>query len=162
MHHINDPNKVRTAILTLSDTRTKSDDKSGQLIKTLLEINHEITAYRIITDDAQLLSSVIQDWVEKSSIDAIICNGGTGMSKRDITYNTVANMLEKEMHGFGEQFRQQSFTEVGTRGLLGNAIAGSIGDTAIFALPGSANAVSLAMNKLILPLLPHFIGELRK
>lgn len=130
--------------------------------KIFLEINHEISAYRIITDDTHLLSSVIQEWVENSSIDAIVCNGGTGMSKRDITYNTVANMLEKEMHGFGEQFRQQSFTEVGPRGLLGNAIAGSIGTTAIFALPGSSNAVSLAMNELILPILPHFVGELRK
>src|SRR5699024_7264742 len=95
-------------------------------------------------------------------IDAIITNGGTGISSRDSTYEVVTSMLEKRLDGFGELFRMLSWEEIGAAAMLSRAVAGSTGSTAIFCLPGSSNAVRLAMEKLIGPELGHVIHELRK
>ncbi len=162
MHHSTDLNKVCVAVLTLSDTRNKEEDTSGQYIQATLSTQHIVSSYQLIPDDADQLTSVLNEWSENPKIHAIICNGGTGMSKRDITYATISALIEKEMFGFGEAFRHKSFQAVGARGMLSNAIAGVYKDTAIFALPGSVNAVTLALDELIMPILTHFVGELHK
>ncbi|SDI74113.1 MogA/MoaB family molybdenum cofactor biosynthesis protein [Natribacillus halophilus] len=163
MHHERDASSVRAGILTMSDTRTKDDDKSGALICSYLEgHNHDISEYRVIKDDRDAIQSVLADWTSDDDLDVIITNGGTGISAKDVTHQVVAGMLEKEIEGFGELFRMKSYEEIGAKAMLSRALAGVIAQTAVYVLPGSSNAVRLGMNKLILPVLPHVVGELRK
>jgi molybdenum cofactor biosynthesis protein B len=157
--------KIQSAVLTISDTRDYKTDKSGQLIKSLLaEENVEIRdeAYKIVKDEPQAIQTQIEEWL-KSDVDVIITTGGTGISPRDITIETVRPLFTKEIEGFGELFRYLSYTEdVGTKALLSRAIAGSVNDKLIFCLPGSSGAVKLALNKLIKPELNHLVHELTK
>jgi molybdenum cofactor biosynthesis protein B len=157
--------KIQSAVLTISDTRDYKTDKSGQLIKSLLaEENVEVRdeAYKIVKDEPQAIKSQIEEWL-KSDVDVIITTGGTGISPRDITIETVRPLFTKEIEGFGELFRYLSYTEdVGTKALLSRAIAGTVNDKLIFCLPGSSGAVKLALNKLIKPELNHLVHELTK
>jgi molybdopterin adenylyltransferase len=95
-------------------------------------------------------------------VDAILVNGGTGISSRDTTYEAVTRLLEKRLDGFGELFRMLSFAEIGSRALASRAVAGVHGKTLVFSMPGSTKAVRLAMEKLIVPELGHLVGELQK
>ncbi|MBF7016437.1 MogA/MoaB family molybdenum cofactor biosynthesis protein [Staphylococcus durrellii] len=157
--------KIQSAVLTISDTRDYKTDKSGQLIKSLLsEENVEVgeEAYKIVKDEPQAIKSQIELWL-KSDVDVIITTGGTGISPRDITIETVRPLFTKEIEGFGELFRYLSYTEdVGTKALLSRAIAGTVNDKLMFCLPGSSGAVKLALNKLIKPELNHLVHELTK
>jgi molybdenum cofactor biosynthesis protein B len=157
--------KIQSAVLTISDTRDYMTDKSGQLIKSLLaEENVEVgeEAYKIVKDEPQAINSQIEQWL-KSDVDVIITTGGTGISPRDITIETIRPLFTKEIEGFGELFRYLSYTEdVGTKALLSRAIAGTVNDKLIFCLPGSSGAVTLALNKLIKPELNHLVHELTK
>lgn len=157
--------KIQSAVLTISDTRDYKTDKSGQLIKSLLaEENVEVRdeAYKIVKDEPQAIKTQIEEWL-KSDVDVIITTGGTGISPRDITIETVRPLFTKEIEGFGELFRYLSYTEdVGTKALLSRAIAGTVKDKLIFCLPGSSGAVKLALNKLIKPELNHLVHELTK
>jgi molybdenum cofactor biosynthesis protein B len=157
--------KIQSAVLTISDTRDYKTDKSGQLIKSLLaEENVEVRdeAYKIVKDEPRAIQTQIEEWL-KSDVDVIITTGGTGISPRDITIETVRPLFTKEIEGFGELFRYLSYTEdVGTKALLSRAIAGTVNDKLIFCLPGSSGAVKLALNKLIKPELNHLVHELTK
>ena len=113
-------------------------------------------------DDPDRIREQLVAWAADPGIDAIITNGGTGISSRDSTYEVVASMLDKRLDGFGELFRMLSWQEVGAAAMLSRAVGGSVGSTALFCLPGSSNAVRLAMEKLIGPELGHVIHELRK
>lgn len=158
------PKSVRCMVITVSDTRTEDTDKSGKLMKTLLEENgHEIVKYEIVKDEQIPIKAAILKGCEDSQVEAVLINGGTGIAKRDVTIETVQQIIEKEMVGFGELFRMLSYTEdIGSAAILSRAIAGVAMDTAIFSTPGSSGAVKLAMNKLILPELAHVIREIRK
>ncbi|WP_332634163.1 MogA/MoaB family molybdenum cofactor biosynthesis protein [Halalkalibacter flavus] len=163
MHNINTSKSINVAILTISDTRNKEDDRSGQTIHSLLQSkNHTIVEYQIVKDELHIIQDVVQTWTENNEIQAIILNGGTGFSPRDVTYEAVSQTLDKQMDGFGELFRMLSYEEIGPKALFSRAVAGSKQSTAIYALPGSTNAVKLAMEKLILPTMPHFAEELVK
>ncbi len=155
---------IKVAVLTLSDTRTKADDKSGKLIcDKLVEAGHQVEAYEICADEAQYIEKQLSVWLSNSSIQAMIFTGGTGIGARDITVETVSPYFTKQMDGFGELFRFLSYTEdVGSKALLSSATAGGIGLQAVFLLPGSSKAVALAMDKLIIPELPHIVHELGK
>lgn len=157
--------KIQVAVLTISDTRDYKSDKSGQLIKALLaEKNVEVgeAAYKIVKDEPQAIKSQIEQWLN-ADIDVIITTGGTGISPRDITIETLRPLFSKEIEGFGELFRYLSYTEdVGTKALLSRAIAGTVNDKLVFCLPGSSGAVKLALNKLIKPELNHLVHELTK
>jgi molybdenum cofactor biosynthesis protein B len=100
--------------------------------------------------------------VTRTDVDAIITNGGTGIAPRDTTYDVVVGLLDKRLDGFGELFRMLSFQEIGAAAMLSRAVAGVCQGRAVFTLPGSSNAVRLAMDRLILPELAHVIFELRK
>ncbi len=158
------PKSVKCKIITVSDTRTIESDKSGQLMKTLLEENgHVVADYEIVKDTASEIHNAILAGVGNSDIDCILTNGGTGIAKRDVTIETVKALLEKELVGFGEIFRYLSYAEdIGSSAIFSRAIAGVIDNTAIFSTPGSSGAVKLAMHKLILPELGHAIREIRK
>jgi molybdopterin adenylyltransferase len=155
---------VRCKIITVSDTRNKETDKSGQLMKELLEsAGHKIIDYVIVKDEADSISLEVLKGCENDQIDVILTNGGTGIAKRDVTIETVRRLFEKEISGFGELFRLLSYQEdIGSAAILSRAIAGVINDKAVFSTPGSTGAVRLAMNKLILPELGHVVKELQK
>ena len=154
---------ARCAIVTLSDTRTPDTDTSGKRIRSLLEsANHSILHYHLIADDPQTLRSLLGDLLSRTDIDAIITNGGTGISRRDTTIEAVQSLLTQPLPGFGELFRMLSYQEIGSGALLSRALAGVASGKLLFSLPGSTNAVHLAMTKLILPELKHLLHELKK
>lgn len=162
-HRASAPKEVTCAVLTISDTRSKDDDRSGQLIREHLSYrNHSVAAYEIVKDDAAQITNTLTSWIMDDSIEAIITNGGTGISGRDVTYNAITTLFDKELPGFGELFRMLSWDEVGPAAMLSRAAAGVAGGTVIFSTPGSSNAVKLAMEKLIGPEVGHIVHELTK
>ncbi len=162
-HRQQSPDSARVAVLTMSDTRDRDEDRSGQLIREMLGWRGlDVAGYEIVPDDPERIRGQIAAWADDPDIDAIITNGGTGISSRDSTYEVVTSMIDKRLDGFGELFRMLSWHEIGAAAMLSRAVAGSIGSTALFCLPGSSNAVRLAMEKLIGPELGHVIHELRK
>lgn len=155
---------VNCKVITVSDTRNKETDKSGQLMMELLEsAGHKIVDYVIVKDEAGPIQAEVLKGCEDVRIDVVLTNGGTGIAKRDVTIETVRTLFQKEISGFGELFRLLSYQEdIGSAAILSRAIAGVIHDKAVFSTPGSTGAVRLAMNKLILPELGHVVKELKK
>ncbi|RTE11026.1 MogA/MoaB family molybdenum cofactor biosynthesis protein [Paenibacillus whitsoniae] len=164
LHRQESPATVRCMVVTVSDTRTPDTDKSGDLMKQLLHSSgYLIAEYRIVQDDYARIQSIIQEGAANPVVEAILLNGGTGIAKRDTTYEAVRDLLDKEMHGFGEVFRYLSFAEdIGSAAILSRAIAGVYRDKAIFSMPGSSGAVNLAMTRIILPELGHVMREIYK
>ncbi len=153
---------VRCAIITVSDTRTPESDRSGQLIQQrLTDAGHHVTHYDILKDEPQHITAHIQQLSQGFEVDVMILNGGTGIAPRDTTYDALAMLLEKTLPGFGELFRYLSYQEIGSRAMASRAIAGVYQQTLIFSLPGSSNAVKLALDALIMPELNHLIQQLR-
>lgn len=155
---------VRCKIITVSDTRDKETDKSGQLMKELLEdAGHKVVDYIIVKDEAEPIKKAVLTGCQNAEIDVVLTNGGTGIAKRDVTIETIKQLFDKEISGFGELFRLLSYQEdIGSAAILSRAVAGVIQDKAVFSTPGSTGAVKLAMNKLILPELGHVVKELKK
>lgn len=149
---------VRCAIITVSDTRTEETDKSGALMKALIaEKGFELVHYQIIPDEPDQINALLDTLTDTA--EAILFNGGTGISKRDTTFEAVSSRLEKTLPGFGEIFRMLSYEEIGAAAMLSRATAGLYKNTLIFSTPGSTNAVRLAMEKLIIPQLKHLAWE---
>ncbi|MDC3412657.1 MogA/MoaB family molybdenum cofactor biosynthesis protein [Aquibacillus sp. 3ASR75-11] len=155
---------VRCKIITISDTRSMETDKSGQLMKEkMIAVGHEVAAYEIVKDERNAIYQAVQKGIQDPEINIVLTNGGTGIAKRDVTIETVQRLFDKELVGFGELFRMLSYTEdIGAAAMLSRAVAGVAGDTAIFSTPGSSGAVILAMDRLIVPELPHIVRELKK
>ena len=162
-HRAAGPVTVRCAVLTVSDTRTEETDSSGSLIRRLLsDAGHEVVAYRIVPDERDQISDVFQSWTTERLVHAIISNGGTGIALRDTTFDVVSALLDKRLDGFGELFRMLSYAEIGSAAMMSRAVGGVMRGRAVFVLPGSSNAVALAMERLILPELAHVVHELSK
>jgi molybdopterin adenylyltransferase len=157
------PRSVRCFILTVSDTRTSETDTSGRTIADLLAgAGHAVAGRAIVPDDAALVRSTIERQLATVDVQVVITTGGTGITSRDTTFEAVNALIEKRLDGFGELFRMLSYEQIGAAAMLSRACAGSIGTTAVFALPGSAHAVKLAMDKLILPEIGHVVRELHR
>ena len=162
--HKKNQKKVKVGIITLSDSKfkdtSKSEDKdiSGQIIKLSLKDQHQILAYRLIPDDKEFLLRILNE-MRRDGAEVIITTGGTGISKRDITIETIKPLFQKELDGFGEIFRYESYQEVGTGAILSRATAGVYKGTLIVALPGSPHAVELGM-RIIKPELGHMVKHL--
>ncbi len=160
------PKSVNGAVITLSDSKyndfllNKDSDVSGSLIKDALNENHNLVFYSVIPDDAGLLVSTIGHIIEKYDVDVIITTGGTGIGPRDITIETLKPLFTKELNGFGEIFRYESYKELGTGAILSRATAGVYKGKLLIALPGSPNAVSLGL-KIVMPELGHLVKHLR-
>ena len=153
---------VSCAVITVSDTRSLADDRSGQAIQQLLlAAGHRVVEYRIIKDEPGQIQAQIQAFSQQPELDVVICNGGTGIAPRDTTYDAIEQLLEKMLPGFGELFRWLSYQEIGSRAIASRAVAGVYQSKLIFSVPGSTNAVTLAMEKLILPELVHLVSQLR-
>ena len=160
-HRKDAPASVRCFVLTISDTRTVETDTSGDAIaQALTSAGHDVAGRRIVRDDAATVREIVR--AESRNVPVIVTTGGTGITARDSTYEAISALLDKRLDGFGELFRMLSYEQIGSAAMLSRACAGSIGTTAIFALPGSEQAVRLAMDKLILPEIGHVVRELQR
>jgi molybdopterin adenylyltransferase len=162
-HKATSPASVRCYVLTISDTRTPTTDTSGVAIAELLETGgHEVGGRAIVRDDPQAIRDALQRQLDDAAAQVIITTGGTGITSRDSTYEVVSNLLEKRLEGFGELFRMLSYQEIGPSAMMTRACAGTAQGKIIVSLPGSENAVRLALNKLLLPELGHLVRELSR
>ena len=163
--HVNSAKDLvaRCAVVTLSDTRTEATDTSGRHIRELLaEQSHQVVSYKIVPDDPAMFEPLLLSLLASPTIDTILTNGGTGISRRDQTISVVEKHLTQPLPGFGELFRMLSYAEIGSGAMLSRAVGGIASGKLIFAMPGSTKAVELAMTKLILPEIRHLLFELRK
>jgi molybdenum cofactor biosynthesis protein B len=157
------PEKVRVAALTISDTRTPETDTGGDTIEDLMRgAGHEVVERDIVKDETASIRVKLVDLLGRSDVDAVITTGGTGISARDTTYEVVERLLDKRLDGFGEIFRMLSYEEIGPAAILSRALAGAVGTRFVACLPGSRNAVHLAVEKLLVPEISHVVFELRK
>jgi molybdopterin adenylyltransferase len=162
-HREASPEKIRVAVLTVSDTRTPETDTGGNVIVELMQgAGHEISHREIVKDDAPRIEVVLQELLADAGVDAVITTGGTGISARDTTYEVVSRRIDKKLDGFGELFRVLSYEEIGAAAMLSRAVAGASGSKFLACLPGSSNAVRLAVEKLLVPEISHLVFELRK
>lgn len=162
-HRAESPTWLACAVLTVSDTRTPETDTGGKLIIDLLTAaGHRVVAREIIPDDPERMRPLVAQWSARGDIDAILLTGGTGISSRDQTFETISGLLTKPLPGYGELFRMLSFAEVGAAAMLSRAVGGLIERTVMLTMPGSPAAVRLAMERLILPELGHLVREARR
>jgi len=148
--------KIRVAAVTVSDTRTQADDVGGQKLRERLEAaGFEVSFQTIVKDEPDAVRAVVARVVDEDLADAIVSTGGTGIAPRDRTYEAVQGLLEKTLDGFGEAFRRLSWEEVGARSVLSRAVAGVHRGRIVAALPGSPNAVALAVDRVLAPILVH-------
>lgn len=132
---------VNIAVMTVSDTRTEGDDKSGQiLVERIAKAGHTVAARAIVRDEAEAITGQLKAWIADPAVDAVISTGGTGVTGRDVTPEAFASTYEKEIPGFGELFRMISFEKIRTSTIQSRATAGVAGGTYLFALPGSPGA----------------------
>jgi len=160
-HKDHAPASVKCGIVTSSDSRTGATDDLGKLIREfLLKAGHKVLFYTVVKDEAK----AIADAVEQASwtCDAVITNGGTALSRRDVTIPTLAPLFERTLPGFGEIFPQLSYDEIGSASMLSGAMAGVDHGRLVFCLPVSPEAYRLAMETLILPELSHAVGVMRR
>jgi molybdenum cofactor biosynthesis protein B len=154
---------LNLAVLTVSDTRTLETDTSGALIITLAQdAGHRVIARDIVPDEPLPMTALIRAFHARGDLHALLITGGTGISPRDQTFETVSALLTKPLPGYGELFRMLSFAEIGPACLLSRAVGGLLDKLAILVMPGSRAAVELAMRKIILPELPHIVHQARK
>ena len=161
-HKAKGKRSISCFVVTVSDTRDESTDTSGQLIKSLLaNENHELAGYKIVKDEPPEIETLLRDALRQDGVEAIIVNGGTGISPRDGTYEVIVKLLDKRLDGFGEIFRYLSYQDIGSAAVMSRAVAGSAQGKVLISLPGSKGAVGLAMEKLILPELRHMVSQLQ-
>lgn len=160
-HKAEAPDKVRIAIITVSSTRNIADDESGGIIKELAR-NHDVMKHIVIKDNVALIRNEVRDNILDSftPVDVIIVNGGTGLSKMDVTIEALRPIFEKELTGFNSLLMAISYQKMGSAALLSRATAGIIRGKVLFCLPGSPQACRLAMEKLILPEIGHIVKHL--
>ncbi len=148
-------------VLTCSSTRSKDEDDSGKIIISLLEqFGYTAKAYDVVKDDFDRISAKVVEM--SSSCDIIIVNGGTGITRYDVTIESVRSISDKELTGFAIQFQVLSMQEMQSASMLSRASGFIVNRKAVFCLPGSKDAVSLGMNKLIIPEIAHIMHELRR
>jgi molybdenum cofactor biosynthesis protein B len=157
------PTSVGCAVLTVSDTRTLADDKSGAtMIERLEGAGHRVAARRIVPDETAQVAAAVREFLAAEGVDAVLITGGTGIAPRDQTPEALRGMFTKELPGFGELFRMLSYQEIGAAAMLSRAIGGVVGRTIVLLMPGSTAAVRLAMDKLIVPELGHLVEHARR
>jgi molybdenum cofactor biosynthesis protein B len=160
-HRQDAPKAARCFVLTISDTRTETTDKSGDVIVGLLATaGHIIVGRVIVKDDPEAVRHALQ--AQRHGADIAITTGGTGITSRDSTYEAISGLLDKRLDGFGELFRMLSYDEIGPAAMLTRACAGTMGRMAVFVLPGSEHAVLLAMTRLVVPEIGHIVRELNR
>ena len=160
LHQDESSNNITCGIITLSDSRDKKEDLSGDYIENELKKRYTVKSREIIKDEKDDLLKSIDEMIN-NNVDVILTNGGTGLSERDITVESVEKLFDKKIDGFGEIFRHQSYIEIGSGALLSRATAGVYKKCCIFSMPGSPNAVKTALN-IIIDELPHIVHHAKK
>jgi molybdenum cofactor biosynthesis protein B len=162
-HKADAPPSVRCYIITVSDTRTPETDSSGRAIEDLLTAaGHVVDGRTIVKDNPDLVRDTVIRQLATPGLQAIITTGGTGISSRDSTFEAVNAMLQKRLDGFGELFRMLSYQQIGSAAIMSRACAGLASGRIIVSLPGSEAAVRLALDKLLIPELPHMVQQATK
>jgi molybdenum cofactor biosynthesis protein B len=162
-HRASSPEEVRCAVITVSDTRTEATDTGGQLLHDLLvAAGYEIARRQIIRDDPLTMRPLLESLRDDAHVDAVLLTGGTGLSSRDQTFETVMALVTKPLSGYGELFRMLSYQEIGAAAMLSRAVGGLMGRTVVLTMPGSPAAVRLAVERLIAPELRHLVREARR
>ncbi len=162
-HKKSAPAKVSFAVVTVSDTRGEGEDTGGRtLCDMVVEAGHTLVDHRRVIDDSGEIQWLVTGLLERGDVDLILLTGGTGIAERDVTIESLAPMFEKRLDGFGELFRYLSYLEIGSAAMLSRATAGVVQKKIVIALPGSVEAIRLAMNRLILPEAGHMVLEARK
>jgi molybdopterin adenylyltransferase len=147
---------LKIAVLTVSDSRTPADDKSGDTLQGLAEgAGHRVVAREIVRDDVYQMRAVLSGWIADPGVQVILSTGGTGITGRDSTPEAVAPLLDKEIEGFGELFRALSYPEIGASTIQSRACAGLANGTFIFCLPGSSGACRTAWDQILKAQLDH-------
>ena len=153
------PQSIRCGVITISDTRTPETDTSGAAIRAALEAaGHTVTRYQLVKDEPDEIAALVRE-LSDAGCQVVLTNGGTGIARRDSTFEAIDALIEKRLPGFGELFRMLSYADIGPAAMLSRATAGTIGGTLVFCMPGSTGAVRLALERLIIPQLPHLIWE---
>jgi molybdenum cofactor biosynthesis protein B len=161
-HRQDSPQSLCCGVITASDTRTLETDTGGRLVAELLtQAGHEVVRREIIPDQPTALRRLVGE-MRSAGIEAVLITGGTGITSRDWTFETVRGMITKPIPGYGELFRMLSFEEIGPAAMLSRAVGGVCEGTLVFTMPGSPGGVRTAMERLIVPELPHFARELRR
>jgi len=154
------PESISCSVIIISDSRTEENDESGKfIIQALKENGHRVMSYCILKNDADSIYQTLDEFLYEKYLQVIITSGGTGVSQRDVTIETVLPALDKRMDGFGELFRSFSYREIKTGSIMSRAIAGVSQGKVIICLPGSLGAVKLAMQDIILPEIGHMVRE---
>jgi molybdenum cofactor biosynthesis protein B len=162
-HHAQAPRAVACFVLTVSDTRTEATDASGRAIRELLEgAGHAVSGSSIVPDEPAQVAHAVGTALAGPGTQVVITTGGTGITRRDGTYEAVTALFQKRLDGFGELFRMLSYEDIGPAAMLSRATAGTVGERAVFVLPGSEAVVRLAMTKLILPELGHVVQQVTR
>jgi molybdopterin adenylyltransferase len=162
-HKAQGPQSVRCAVITVSDSRTLETDSGGKaVIDHLTAAGHSVVQREIIPDDPARMRPLLEALRERDDLDAILMTGGTGVTSRDQTYETVTALLTRSLPGYGEVFRMLSYQDIGPAAILSRATGGLIGRKVLLTMPGSPAAVRLAMEKVIVPELPHLVREARR
>jgi len=152
---------IDIAVVTVSDSRNEETDVNGRYLRErIADAGHHLIGYRIIPDDPAAVLAALHEMAEERRARIILFNGGTGVSRRDTTFDAISTRLEKTLPGFGELFRMLSWREVGSSAMLSRATAGVYRNSVVFSTPGSPAAVRLAWEELIEPEMRHLAWEL--
>jgi molybdenum cofactor biosynthesis protein B len=161
-HHASDIETVSAAILTISSSRSLEEDPAGEAIGEAFErADHEVSTRALVTDDHDDVQAAIDELVGREDTDVVVSTGGTGITPDDMTIEAVSPLFTKELPGFGELFRRRSYGEVGARIVATRAIAGVVGETPVFCLPGSENAARLG-SEIATEVCGHLAGLARQ
>ena len=162
-HKADTPDQLRVAVITVSDTRTLETDTGGGLLcEKLGAAGHDLVERAIVPDEPARMRPLLESWRDRDDIDAVLMTGGTGISHRDMTFETVTELIDKPLPGYGELFRMLSYEEIGAATILSRATGGLMGRTVLLTMPGSRAAVALAMDRIVLPELNHLVREARR
>ncbi|MDZ7850206.1 MAG: MogA/MoaB family molybdenum cofactor biosynthesis protein [Halodesulfurarchaeum sp.] len=158
-HHAPDLESVGAAVLTVSSSRSLDDDPSGDAIRDAFEADgHRVVTRELVRDDLDRIQGTANQLIDRRDVDVLVSTGGTGVTPDDVTVEAVAPLFEKRLPGFGELFRRKSAEEIGSKAIASRATAGIANGVPVFVVPGSLDAVSLAMDSLILPEIGHLAG----
>jgi molybdopterin adenylyltransferase len=161
-HRSDAPTHVSCFVLTCSDSRAQADDVSGRALREGLEAaGHAVVGQTVVRDEPDAIREAVERGLTAGA-RAVLITGGTGITRRDQTVEAIRPLLDREIPGFGELFRMLSFQEIGSAAWLSRALAGTVRGALVFVLPGSPNAVRLALDRLILPELGHAVRELSR
>ncbi len=161
-HKADAPKTLKTAVISVSSTRSLEEDKSGAWIsRNLKKEGHTVAAHVVVPDDVEAITGMLEKILAEHEPDAILITGGTGISASDVTIEAVKPFFSKELTAFGTLFAMLSHEDIDSAAILSRATAGIVRNTAVFCMPGSLAACKLACNQLIFPELGHVIRHLQ-